>query len=190
MSSEAISECQIYLFFNFFVGAWLCAVSAWKTRINGSADHGIRCERGLESRPLLTALSCSITCFLMLRGKNLVQQMRRLSHRLFVVNYVIQVLIILGTQGNFKHSTCCTSIDIYYKKGNVISTSHLLYEFQVSEHTACMNSYSNPIISAFLTNCKWVKARFGWRGNCCYVFWIVNNLFTELTVHAYNMFTI
>ena len=74
----------------------------------------------------------------------MVQQMRRLSHRLFVVNYVIQVSIILR-RGNKEHeetlSTAPAALrSIYCKKGNVISTSHLLYEFQVSEHTACMNS--------------------------------------------------
>ena len=57
----------------------------WKTWINGSADHGLRCKSELESHPLLTTFSYSLTClFTLLGGKNLVQQIRRLLRHSFI----------------------------------------------------------------------------------------------------------
>ena len=79
-----------------------------KTQINGSADHGLRCERGLESHPLLTAFSCSLTCFSLLKG-------RTWCNKYFPCRIV------------------CLFV-IHCKMGIVKSTSHLLSKFQVSEH--------------------------------------------------------
>ena len=41
----------------------------------------------------------------------------------------------------------------------------------------------------YLLVMQMVKVRFGWRGDRCNVFEFLNNLFTELAVHACNMFT-
>ena len=42
----------------------------WKTRINGSADHGLHSESGLGFRQLLVAFNCSFPHFSALGGKN------------------------------------------------------------------------------------------------------------------------
>ena len=56
-----------------------CYSGVWKTRINGSADHGLHSESGLEFSPLLVAFNCSLPRLSTLGVKN--NRCIHLSHR-------------------------------------------------------------------------------------------------------------
>ena len=95
----------------------------WKTRINGSADHGLRCKSELESRPLLTTFSCSLTClFTLLGGKNLVQQICRLLRRSFVGCQLRHAGIDNSkARCNLEHA-CTGNFDSKFERGTFFSS--------------------------------------------------------------------
>ena len=85
---------------------------------------------------------------------------------------------------------------VHYKKAIVISTSHLLSEFKMSEHHVWTENSVNRLFKNSKTHYSnwhsWLilfvmqmgKVQFGWRGDCCNVLWTLKQSVTELAVHA------
>ena len=149
-----------------------------KIRINGSADHGLQCEWGLELHSLLTICSCSITCLSLLRGRiwcNKYAACRitrcQLCHAGFD-NCHLEHGETLSTAPATAHRYT-TNRELSFQQ----AICYLSFRWVNILHAWTVNSvnrlvknpkthYSNPIISAFLTNCKRVKGWLGWRGEC------------------------
>ena len=89
----------------------------------------------------------------------------------------------------------------HYKKAIVISTSHLLSEFKMSEHHVWIENSVNRLFKNSKTHYRnwhsWLivceqmgKVWFGWRCDCCSVLWTLKQSVTESAVHAWVWFLV
>ena len=120
-------------------------------------------------------------------------------HQKGEVLWLYSCIILMNTDidvpGRHSFVVTCDWEVVHYKKAIVISTSHLLSEFKMSEHHVWTENSVNRLFKNSKTHyCNWHswliacdangKVRFRWRGDCCNVLWTLKQSVTELAVHA------
>ena len=78
---------------------------------------------------------------------------------------------------NILHAWTVNSVNRLVKNPKHITAITFPFKPNTYSSASQTSSLSFVMRMAILTNsswCKWIKLRFGWRGDCCNVFWILN----------------